>query len=60
MLSWIVAFLVVPIIPALFGFTGIAAEPSDIARVCGFFLVVVFGVSLVWRRTTSRLTAVRT
>jgi uncharacterized membrane protein YtjA (UPF0391 family) len=59
MLSWILAFLIVPIIPALFGITGVAAERADFARVCGFFLVVVFGVSLVWRRTSGPRIVIR-
>jgi uncharacterized membrane protein YtjA (UPF0391 family) len=48
------AFFIIAIIAAVFGFTGIAAGATEIARVCFFFFVVVFLVSLVWGLVTGR------
>jgi uncharacterized membrane protein YtjA (UPF0391 family) len=48
------AFFIVAIIAAVFGFSGIAAGASDIARICFFFFVVIFLVSLVWGLVTGR------
>ena len=38
MLRWTVVFLIVAIIAAVFGFTGIAAGAASIARICSSFL----------------------
>lgn len=54
MLRWALAFFIIAIIAAVFGFTGIAAGATEIARVCFFFFVVVFLVSLVWGLVTGR------
>jgi len=54
LLRWALAFFIIAIIAAVFGFTGIAAGASEIARVCFFFFVVVFLVSLVWGLVTGR------
>jgi uncharacterized membrane protein YtjA (UPF0391 family) len=51
------AFFIIAIIAAVFGFTGIAAGASEIARVCFFFFVVVFLVSLVYGLVTGRRVA---
>ncbi len=48
MLSWALTFLIVAIIAALFGFGGIAAAATDIARVLFFIFIVLFVVSLVF------------
>ncbi len=48
MLSWALTFLIVAIIAALFGFTGIAAAATDIARMLFFIFLVLFVVSLVF------------
>lgn len=48
MLSWALAFFIVAIIAAVFGFGGIAGGAADIARVLFFFFLVVFVVSLIW------------
>lgn len=48
MLGWALTFLIVAIIAALFGFGGIAAAATDIARVLFFIFVVLFVVSLVF------------
>jgi uncharacterized membrane protein YtjA (UPF0391 family) len=54
MLRWSLAFFVIAIIAALFGFTGIAAGATDIARLLFFFFVVVFAVSLLWSAMSGR------
>ena len=47
MLRWAVGFFVIAVIAALFGFGGIAAGASDIARVLFFVFLVVFVISLL-------------
>jgi uncharacterized membrane protein YtjA (UPF0391 family) len=54
MLRWALGFFVVAIIAAVFGFGNIAAGASDIARICFFFFIVFFAVSLVWGLATGR------
>ena len=54
MLSWSLAFFIIAIIAAVFGFGGIAAGASEIARICFFFFLVVFVVSLIWGLVTGR------
>jgi uncharacterized membrane protein YtjA (UPF0391 family) len=54
MLRWSLAFFIVAIIAAVFGFGGIAAGATDIARVLFFIFVVVFLVSLVWGLASGR------
>ena len=48
MLRWSLAFFIVAIIAAIFGFGGIATGATEIAKVLFFFFVVVFAVSLIW------------
>jgi len=47
MLRWSVIFLVVALVAALFGFGGIAAAATDIARVLFIIFLVLFVISLV-------------
>jgi uncharacterized membrane protein YtjA (UPF0391 family) len=47
MLRWAILFLVVALIAALFGFGGIAAGATDIARILFFVFLVLFVVSLL-------------
>jgi uncharacterized membrane protein YtjA (UPF0391 family) len=47
MLKLALFFLVVSLIAALFGFTGISAAAADIARVLFFVAIVIFLVLLV-------------
>jgi len=54
MLRWALAFFIIAIIAGIFGFGGIASGAADIARVCFFFFIVVFAVSLVWGLVTGR------
>jgi uncharacterized membrane protein YtjA (UPF0391 family) len=47
MLKLALFFLVVSLIAALFGFTGISAAAADIARVLFFIAIVIFLVLLI-------------
>ncbi|HTZ78990.1 MAG TPA: DUF1328 domain-containing protein [Stellaceae bacterium] len=47
MLRWALIFLVVSLIAALFGFTGISAAAADIARLLFFIFIVIFVVLLL-------------
>jgi uncharacterized membrane protein YtjA (UPF0391 family) len=47
MLRLALFFLVVSIIAAVFGFSGIAAATADIARILFFIAIVVFVVLLI-------------
>ena len=54
MLRWSLGFFIVAIIAAVFGFGGIASGASELARICFFFFVVIFVVSLVYGLATGR------
>ena len=54
MLNWAIAFFIIALIAAIFGFGGIAAGATEIARVLFFFFLVLFVVSLVWNLVTGR------
>ena len=47
MLGWALAFLVIAIIAAVFGFGGIAVASASIAKVIFFLFLVLFVVSLL-------------
>lgn len=47
MLRWALAFLVVAIIAAIFGFGGIVEAATDIAKILFFLFIVMFLVGLV-------------
>jgi uncharacterized membrane protein YtjA (UPF0391 family) len=47
MLSWALAFFVIAIIAAVFGFGGIASGAAEIAKLLFFLFVVLFIVSLI-------------
>jgi uncharacterized membrane protein YtjA (UPF0391 family) len=47
MLRWALAFFVVALIAAVFGFLGIAAAAAGVARILFFIFLVLFLVSLV-------------
>ena len=47
MLNYAVTFLVIALVAALFGFTGIAAGAVEIAKVLFFIFIVLFVVSLI-------------
>jgi uncharacterized membrane protein YtjA (UPF0391 family) len=48
MLSWALAFFIIAIIAAIFGFGGIATGAAEIAKILFFIFVVLFVVSLVF------------
>ncbi len=47
MLHYAVVFLIIALIAALLGFTGIAAGAVEIARILFFVFLLLFAVSLV-------------
>lgn len=47
MLHYAIVFFVIALIAALFGFGGIAAGASEIAKILFFIFVVLFVISLV-------------
>ncbi|HZN63243.1 MAG TPA: DUF1328 family protein [Planctomycetota bacterium] len=54
MLRWSLAFFIIAIIAAIFGFGGISAGAVDIAKVLFVFFLVICGVLLVWGLFTGR------
>ena len=47
MLSWAITFFIIAIIAAVFGFGGIAAGATAIAKILFFVFLVLFVVSLI-------------
>lgn len=47
MLGWSIAFFLIALVAAVFGFTGIAAATAGIAKILFFLFLVVFLVTLV-------------
>jgi uncharacterized membrane protein YtjA (UPF0391 family) len=47
MLKWAIVFLVISLIAALFGFTGISAGAADIARILFFVFLVICAVLFI-------------
>jgi uncharacterized membrane protein YtjA (UPF0391 family) len=47
MLSWALAFFLIAIIAAIFGFGGIAVGAAEIAKVLFFIFLVLFVVALI-------------
>jgi len=47
MLRWALIFLVIALVAALFGFGGIAAGASSIAKILFFVFIVLFLVSVI-------------
>ena len=54
MLRWSLAFFIVAIIAAIFGFGGISAGAVDIAKVLFFFFLEICVVLLLWGLVTGR------
>jgi uncharacterized membrane protein YtjA (UPF0391 family) len=54
MLSWAIAFFIIAIIAAVFGFGGIAAGAAGIAKILFFLFLIAFVVSLIWGLMSSR------
>jgi uncharacterized membrane protein YtjA (UPF0391 family) len=51
MLRWTVTFLIIAIVAAIFGFTGIASGAATIAKVIFFIFLVLFILSLIRGRS---------
>ncbi|MBF9028857.1 DUF1328 domain-containing protein [Rhodobacterales bacterium HKCCE3408] len=49
MLGWAIAFLVIALIAALFGFGGIATASAGIAQILFFIFIALFVVALIVR-----------
>jgi uncharacterized membrane protein YtjA (UPF0391 family) len=47
MLQWALAFLILALVAAFFGFGGIAAASAGIAKILFYVFVVVFALTLV-------------
>jgi uncharacterized membrane protein YtjA (UPF0391 family) len=47
MLDWVLTFLILAIVAAVFGFTGIAVASAEIARVIFYIFIILFIVSLI-------------
>jgi uncharacterized membrane protein YtjA (UPF0391 family) len=54
MLRWALAFLVISLIAAVFGFTDVAAASAGIAKILFFIFLVVFLVFLLLGLTAGR------
>jgi len=54
MLRWALAFFVLALVAALFGFGGLAATSAGIAKSLFYVFLIVFLVSLVFGLTASR------
>jgi uncharacterized membrane protein YtjA (UPF0391 family) len=54
MLRWALTFLIVALVAALFGFGGIAAEATGIARILFFIFLILFLVSLLYSLMTGK------
>lgn len=59
MLRWSLSFFIIAIIAGFLGYGGIATGAADIARVCFFFFLVVFAVSLIWGMKAGRKSSAR-
>ena len=47
MLQWALAFLILALVAAFFGFGGIAAASAGIAKILFYVFVIVFAIALV-------------
>ncbi len=54
MLHWIITFLVLAIVAAVFGFGGLAVEFAAIAKFMALLFVVLFVASLIYGIITGR------
>ncbi len=52
MLFWSLAFFVLAIVAAIFGFTGIAVGLAAIAKILFFLFLILFLIALVWGLVT--------
>ena len=54
LLKWAFIFLIISLVAALFGFTGISTATADVARILFFIFVLIFVVLLVLGLTIFR------
>ena len=54
MLQWALAFLILALVAAFFGFGGIAAASAGIAKILFYVFVIVFALTLVGAILSSR------
>lgn len=54
MLRWALAFFVLALVAALFGFGGLAATSAGIAKTLFYVFLIVFLVSLIFGLTATR------
>jgi uncharacterized membrane protein YtjA (UPF0391 family) len=54
MLGWAIAFLIIALVAALFGFGGIASASAGIAQILFFVFVALFVIALVARAVRGR------
>lgn len=47
MLRWTLTFLIIALVAAVFGFTGIAAGAAEIAKIIFYIFLVFFVISLI-------------
>jgi uncharacterized membrane protein YtjA (UPF0391 family) len=47
MLAWVLIFLAIAIVAAVFGFSNLAAAAAGIARVIFFIFIVIFVIALI-------------
>jgi uncharacterized membrane protein YtjA (UPF0391 family) len=59
MLGWAITFLVVALIAAVFGFSGIAAASAGVAQILFWVLVALFLASLVFGLLSGRSAGTR-
>ena len=48
LLKWALIMLVVSLVAALFGFTGLSAASDDVARILFYIFVIIFVVLLIF------------
>ena len=54
MLGWAIAFLIIALVAALFGFGGIASASAGIAQILFFVFLALFVIALIARAVRGR------
>ncbi len=54
MLRWTIIFMIIAIIAAVFGFTGIAERAADVSRILFFIFLILIVISLFFGSNTSK------
>jgi uncharacterized membrane protein YtjA (UPF0391 family) len=54
LLDWVVIFFIIALIAAFFGYSGIAVQSADIAKILFFIFLILFVISLVVRLLSGR------